>query len=64
MHQLGLILLKKNILNQGQPPLASHAGDFRGAHISSLPTNACLTKNNIPFHCFICMVSDQSTVVQ
>ena len=29
--------------------LASHAGVFRGAHISSLPTNACSTENNIPF---------------
>ena len=29
--------------------LASHAGVFRGAHISSLPTHACSTKNNISF---------------
>ena len=29
--------------------LASHAGIFRGARISSLPTNACSTENNIPF---------------
>ena len=29
--------------------LASHAGVFRGACISSLPTKACLTENNIPF---------------
>ena len=29
--------------------LASHAGGFRGACISSLLTNACLTENNIPF---------------
>ena len=29
--------------------LASHAGVFRGARISSLPTNACSTENNIPF---------------
>ena len=34
--------------------LASHAGNFRGARISSLPTNACSTEDN--------MVSDQSTV--
>ena len=29
--------------------LASNARVFRGALISSLPTNACSTKNNIPF---------------
>ena len=29
--------------------LASHAGVFRGARISSLPTNACSTEDNIPF---------------
>ena len=29
--------------------LASNAGVFRGARISSLPTNDCSTKNNIPF---------------
>ena len=32
--------------------LASHAGVFRGARISSLPTNACSTENNIPFPLF------------
>ena len=31
--------------------LASHAGDFRGARFSSLPTNACSTEDNIPFPC-------------
>ena len=29
--------------------LASHAGVFGGARLSSLPTNACSTENNIPF---------------
>ena len=29
--------------------LASNAGVFRGARISSLPTNACSTENNFPF---------------
>ena len=29
--------------------IASHAGVFRRARISSLPTNACSTENNIPF---------------
>ena len=29
--------------------VASHAGVFRGARISSLPTNACSTKDNTPF---------------
>ena len=29
--------------------LASHAGVFRGARLSSLPTNACSTEDNIPF---------------
>ena len=32
--------------------LASHAGVFRGARISSLLTNACSTENNIPFSLF------------
>ena len=31
--------------------LASHAGVFRRARISSLPTNACSTEDNIPFPC-------------
>ena len=29
--------------------LASHAGIFRGAQLSSSPTNACSAENNIPF---------------
>ena len=29
--------------------LASHAGVFRGARISTLSTNACSIENNIPF---------------
>ena len=29
--------------------LTSHAGVFREAQISSLPTNSCSTENNIPF---------------
>ena len=29
--------------------LAFHADVFRGAHISSLPTKARVTENNIPF---------------
>ena len=32
--------------------LASHAGVFRGARFSSLPTNACSAENNIPFPLF------------
>ena len=32
--------------------LASHAGVFRGARFSFLPTNACSTENNIPFPLF------------
>ena len=31
--------------------IASHAGVFRGARFSSLPTNACSTEDNIPFPC-------------
>ena len=31
------------------PDIASHAGVFRGARISSLPTNVCSTEDNIPF---------------
>ena len=33
--------------------LASHAGVFRGARFSSLPTNACSTENNTPFPLFV-----------
>ena len=29
--------------------VAFHAGIYGGAHISSLPTNTCVIKNNIPF---------------
>ena len=29
--------------------VTSYAGVFRGARISSLPTNACGTEDNIPF---------------
>ena len=29
--------------------VASHAGVLRGARVSSLPTNACSTEDNIPF---------------
>ena len=40
-------------LTEGEgKPLASHAGVFRGARFSSLPTNACSTENNIPFSLF------------
>ena len=42
----------------------SHAGIFRGARISSLPTNACSTENNIPLSLFYLRGSDQSTIVQ
>ena len=35
--------------------VASHAGIFRGARISSLPTNACSNENNITFPlCYLC----------
>ena len=37
--------------NQDPTYLASHAGVFRGARFSSLPTNACSTEDNIPFQC-------------
>ena len=47
------------IFQQSQEPIksiwsspdkvASHAGVFTGACISSLPTNACSTEDNIPF---------------
>ena len=36
------------IFSQASVMLASHAGVFRGARISSLPTNACSTEDNIP----------------
>ena len=39
----------KAICDHARSDLASHAGVFRGARISSLPTNACSTQNNIPF---------------
>ena len=39
-------------LLQAGKTVASHAGVFRGARISSLPTNACSTENNIPFSLF------------
>ena len=36
-------------LSQRGVLLASHAGVFREARISSLPTKACSTEDNIPF---------------
>ena len=45
--------LKKN---ESRCAVASHAGVFRGARISSLPTNACSTENNIPFPLFNSLV--------
>ena len=47
-----LTLFISNVVYLQHPeihPLASHAGVFRGAGLSSLPTNACSTKDNIPF---------------
>ena len=44
----------------GQFMIASHAGLFRGARISSLSTNACSTENNIPVPSTIV----QSTIVK
>ena len=44
----------------GQFMIASHAGLFREARISSLPTNACSTENNIPVPSTIV----QSTIVK
>ena len=35
--------------NEAGIDLAFHAGVFSGARISSLPTNACSTEDNIPF---------------
>ena len=50
LHELKSRLFPKTLIF---PPViwsvASHAGVFRGAHISSVPTNACSTENNIPF---------------
>ena len=37
------------LYNKTDYDVASHAGVFRGARISSLPTNACSTEDNIPF---------------
>ena len=42
------------VTSQSEPTghlVASHAGVFRGARFSSLPTNACSTEDNIPFPC-------------
>ena len=33
----------------GGEEVVSHAEVFRGARISSFPTNTCSTENNIPF---------------
>ena len=38
--------------NENGKKVASHAGVFRGARFSSLPTNACSAENNIPFPLF------------
>ena len=47
-HKIGFQYIQVNVLTASFQ-VASHAGDFRGARISSLPTNACSTEDNIPF---------------
>ena len=42
---IGLIL----VLGGGGEEVVSHAEVFRGARISSFPTNTCSTENNTPF---------------
>ena len=46
------VLHSEEIENPGLSFLASHAGVFRGARISFLPTNACSTVHNIYFPLF------------
>ena len=41
--------LFKLLLFYASDHVASHAGVLSGARTSSLPTNACSSKNNIPF---------------
>ena len=40
------------MMESTETKVASHAGLFRRARFSSLPTNACSTENNIPFPLF------------
>ena len=40
------------LINLSRSKEASHTIILRGAFISSLPTNACSSKNNIPFPLF------------
>ena len=47
-----MIMIKRVRITKANTFLASHAGVFRGARISSLPTNACSIENNIPFPLF------------
>ena len=52
---IGIIVQSKTARKTLQflmPATAPRAGPFRGARISSLPTNACSTENNIPFPLF------------
>ena len=41
-----------HVQNEAKCEIASPAGVFRRARISSLPSNACSTENNIPFSLF------------
>ena len=53
LNPVTLFIIRKQGSTEKQPAvrtlLASYAGVFRGARISSLPTNACSTEDNIPF---------------
>ena len=52
MAHLSLLSLGMCFIPQSGTALASQADVFRGACISSLPTNACLIENNVPFPLF------------
>ena len=49
LHQTEARRAKTIFFDTTTPPPPSHAGVSRGARISSLPTNACSTEDNIPF---------------
>ena len=46
------VVAKYRLFSWAGSVLASHTGVFRGARLSSLPTNACSTENNISFPLF------------
>ena len=54
----------KKMFNQSVKQVASHAGVFRELVFLPSPQTPAQRKTTFLSHCFICVVGDQSTIVQ